>query len=316
MRVRDLLSIILCIIVLAAVMFGLMYYRSQKNTETFSPVEVDAIPRFLYNIYEGKTKLAKPMAITEDRNGLIYVSNNDGHNIEVFSTNGKSRRSLGGQGQLPGKFLYPYGLGVLPSGNLLVSETGNFRVQEITPDGQYVRTFVGPKNSLGLTKPGPICVDSQGNIYIGDISGSQVLVLNQNAKLLHRISNVSYPHGIAVDEKNQKLYISDAKEVKVKVFLLGQPEKGPIAAIDNYLPGERFGMLRGLAVDNLGRLYVVDTITNAVRVFDKNGNYLFSFGRQGFDDGEFLYPNQIFIDNSGRILISDWGNNRVEVWGY
>lgn len=301
---------------IAAVVFGVLFYRNQKPLETFSPVEVEATPRFLYNIYEGRTKLVRPLGITEDQDGLIYVSNNDGQNVEVFSTNGKSQRSLGGQGQQPGKFLYPYGIGVLPNGNLLISETGNFRVQEITPQGEYIRTFVGPKNSLGLGKPGPICVDSKGNIYLSDISGSQVLVLNQNAKLLHRIKNISYPHGIAIDEKNQKLYISDAKEVQVKVFSLGNLEKGPITTIGNYLPGERFSMLRGLAVDNLGRLYVVDTITNAIRVFDKNGNYLFSFGRQGFDDGEFLYPNQIHINNSGKIFISDWGNNRVVVWGY
>lgn len=316
MKVSDLVSIIVCIIVIAAIVFGFLYYRDQKPLETDLPVQVNTTPRFIFNIYEGQTKLERPLGISQDRNERVYVSNNDGQTVEVFTTSGKSHRSLGGKGQEPGQFLYPYGIGFLPNGNLIVSETGNFRVQELTPQGQYIKTFIGPKNSLGLVKPGPIQIDSKGHIYIGDISGSQVLVLDQNAKLVHRISGISYPHGIAVDEKNKKLYISDAKEVRVKVFSLDKLEKGPIAVIDNYVPGERFSMLRGLAVDNLGRLYVVDTINNAIRVFDKNGTYLFSFGRQGFGDGEFLFPNQIFADNSGKIFISDWGNNRVQVWGY
>ena len=316
MKIRDLVSIILFVIVIGTVVFGLSYYRSQKPLETGLPVQVKVTPRFIFNIYEGKNKLVRPLGISKDRNNLVYVSNNDGQSVEVFTANGRSKRSLGGRGQQPGEFLYPYGIGILPNGNLIVSETGNSRVQELTPQGKYVKTFVGTENSLDLGKPGPIYVDSKGHVYIGDLSGSQVLVLNQDAELLHKIKNISYPHGIAVDEENRKLYISDAKEVRIKVFSLDKLENGPVAVIENYLPGQRFSMLRGLAVDNLGRLYVVDTIVNAIRVFDKNGSYLFSFGRQGFGDGEFLFPNQIFADNSGKIFISDWGNNRVQVWGY
>nr|WP_269438171.1 6-bladed beta-propeller [Phosphitispora fastidiosa] len=75
-------------------------------------------------------------------------------------------------------------------------------------------------------------------------------------------------------------------------------------------------MVRGVAVDGNGRLYVVDTISGRVRVFDKNGGYLFSFGQPGSGDGEFVYPVGIHVDDSGKIYIADWGNNRIQVWGY
>ena len=42
--------------------------------------------------------------------------------------------------------------------------------------------------------------------------------------------------------------------------------------------------------DNYGRLYVSDSGNNRIVVFDINGNYLFSFGKLGENEGEFFSP--------------------------
>ncbi len=315
-KVKNLLMLILLILVVAVMVFGFLYYRGKSPLENVQPILTTTPPSFLYNIYEGQNKLDRPIMAAVYGNGTIYISNNSVHTIEVISRDGRSKKSFGGEGVLPGKLLYPYGIGFLPNGNLLVAETGNFRIQEFTARGEFVNTFLDQNNKIGLKKPGPIWVDSSGKIYIGDISGSQVFVLDQNAKVLRKIKNISFPHGIAVDEQNRRLFISDAGQVNVKVFSLDKLDDRPITVIDTFLPGMRFTMVRGLAVDKRGRLYVTDTIFNTIRVFDKDLKYLFSFGEQGLGDGEFLYPNQIFIDNKGKVYVTDWGNNRVQVWGY
>lgn len=315
-KVKNLIMLVILIMITAILVFGFLYYRGTRPLENVQPVMSTSQPKYLYSIYDGNNKFLRPLAIAVGKDGTRYISNNSIHTIETVSADSRSKSSFGGEGIKQGKLLYPYGIGVLPDGNLLVAETGNFRIQEFTPKGKFVKVFVPKTNKIGLQKPGPISVDSLGRVYVGDISGSQVLILDQNGDVLSRIKNISFPHGIAVDEKNRRLYVADAGQVCVKVFSLDEPEKGPILTIAGYLPDMPFSMVRGLAVDNLGRLYVADTIMNLVRVFDKNFKYLFSFGSQGFGDGEFLYPNQIFIDKTGKIYVSDWGNNRVQVWGY
>lgn len=316
MRIKTLLIVLLLVLIIAAIIFGILYYLGKRPMEDIQPASPISPPHFLYSIYEGKNKFSHPIAVAVDKSGKFYVSNNDLHTIEVISPNGKPETAFGGSGQITGKLLFPYGIGILPNGNLLVAETGNFRIQEFTPNGKYVRTFVGQPNKIGLIKPGPIYVDSIGHVYVGDLSGNQVLILDQKGKVLRRIGNIFYPHGIAVDEERKKLFVSDSGEVNVKAFSLEKKDNKPLQVIETMTSGARFSMARGLAVDKKGRLYVADTIVSAVRVFDKNGEYLFSFGQQGFDDGEFLYPNGIFIDDTGKIYIADWSNDRIQIWGY
>lgn len=291
-------------------------YLPARIVENTEPLTISETPHFVMNIYEGKHAFSHPVAVAVAKDGKLFVSNNDLHTVEVLSAKGLPQFSLGRSGQEAGALLYPYGVGFLPSGNLLIAETGNCRIQEFTPKGGYVRTFVAPDNRLGLVKPGPLVIDSKGQIYVGDLSAGKVFVLNTQGKLLRTISNVTYPHGIAVDERNTRLYISDAAVKGLKVFTLTQDKNSPFQVIQAWEKNSEFSMVRGLAVDSLGRLYVTDTIAGSIRVFDKHGTYLFSFGGQGFEDGSLFYPNGIFIDNKDNIYVADWGNNRIQIWGY
>lgn len=63
-----------------------------------------------------------------------------------------------------------------------------------------------------------------------------------------------------------------------------------------------------------GRIYVVDGVNSRVRVFDRSGRMLFSFGKDGSGSGEFRHPIGIDIDPSGRVYIADSGNHRVQIF--
>lgn len=314
MRIKTALVLFVTGIAVTALMFGFLYQRGKRLMEDDDIVALTKPPQILYSIYEGKGRFSRPMSLAVNR-GNIYVSNNSLHNIEVVSVTGKAQNSFGGAGKGQGQLFYPYGVGILPNGNILIAETGNLRIQEFSPKGQFIQTFISESNKIGLGKPGPIFVDSLGQVYIGDLSGHQVIILDKNGKLIRKINGIQYPHGLTVDEKNKKLYVADSGKTAVKVFDLAVQEDS-YQLIETWKPNTRFTMVRGLATDKHGRLYAVDTISCSVRVFDKNGEYLFSFGQQGFKDGEFLYPNGIYVDSAGKIYVADWGNDRVQVWGY
>lgn len=316
LKIKTVIIITLIVLVLTCIAFGYIFYKNKALINSNRIIPLTTPPKILFSIYEGKNKFLRPIAVAVNKDGKIYVSNNSLHTVEIVSASGKPEDYFGGQGSAKGKMFYPYGLGILPNGNILVAETGNYQIQEFSPDGKFAGSYLTKSNAVGIVKPGSICVDSKGIVYIGDISGNQVIVLDHNRSVIRRIKAIQFPHGIAVDEKGHRLYISDAGQASIKVYDLEKPNSTILKEIKNWKPNSRFSMVRGVAVDARSRLYVVDAISSIIRVFDKNGEYLFSFGKQGLKDGEFLYPNGICIDSQDRIYIADWGNNRVQVWGY
>ena len=74
----------------------------------------------------------------------------------------------------------------------------------------------------------------------------------------------------------------------------------------------------GVTVDSSGNIYVIElgeslTITgNRVQKFDSSGNLLLKFGRLGTNDGEFLFPTGIAVDNAGNIYVVDNNAHRIQ----
>lgn len=61
-------------------------------------------------------------------------------------------------------------------------------------------------------------------------------------------------------------------------------------------------------------IYVVDGGNHRIAVFNRDGKYLFSFGRQGTAKGNFNGPVGIGADNTGNIYVADRGNHRIQVF--
>jgi len=325
-KLKTLVKVLVGLVVLAT---ALMYYIYGYLYNPEKPVSVSTVPllnnfvrpRFLFNIYGAAgVKLVKPMAVFyDDKDKRIYISSTESHTVEVFKYQGEHVLSFGGFGSEPGKLSFPYGIARTRSGDILVAEPGNGRIQKFSAKGEYLGTVLKQPNEFKVEKPGPLYVDSEGKIYIGDISGGKVLVIDEQGKFVNIYYQAQYPHGIAVDEKNKRLYVADSAAAKVLVYSLTGGKKDPVQVIDNTTSESgqaNFGIIRGIALDKQGRLYVVNSLAGNIKVFDEKGNYSFGFGSLGNDDGAILYPNGIDVDDNGRIYIADWGNNRVGVWGY
>jgi len=69
-----------------------------------------------------------------------------------------------------------------------------------------------------------------------------------------------------------------------------------------------------VAVSKDHRIYVVDGANNKIRIFDRNGKYSSSFGKEGSENGEFRFPLGIDIDHSGKVYIADSGNHRLQIF--
>lgn len=67
-------------------------------------------------------------------------------------------------------------------------------------------------------------------------------------------------------------------------------------------------------VKSRDQLYVVDGDAHCVRMFDRSGRYVASFGIRGSAPGMFNYPSHIGYDGQDTIAVVDSGNFRVQLF--
>ena len=69
-----------------------------------------------------------------------------------------------------------------------------------------------------------------------------------------------------------------------------------------------FSRIRDIEVDDEERIYALDHRRAQIKVFDKNGEYLRTFGRKGQGPGELNYPVGLFCSPSKEIMVEDIRN--------
>jgi sugar lactone lactonase YvrE len=124
----------------------------------------------------------EPYGICADAQGNIYVADNVSSRIRKITPAGVVTTIAGsaGTGMLDGnvsvaKFDQPNDVVVDAQGNIYVSDYNNNRIRKITPAGA-VSTLAGTQQGFEdgsatqakFYKPGHICLDSQGNLYVAD----------------------------------------------------------------------------------------------------------------------------------------------------
>lgn len=77
---------------------------------------------------------------------------------------------------------------------------------------------------------------------------------------------------------------------------------------------EAFADVRGLAVDDLERVWVLDTQAAELRVFDREGAFVRRVGSQGEGPGEFTYPNGVAAGPDGNMYVFDPRVGRISVF--
>ncbi|MDH5468632.1 MAG: 6-bladed beta-propeller [Candidatus Aminicenantes bacterium] len=66
-----------------------------------------------------------------------------------------------------------------------------------------------------------------------------------------------------------------------------------------------FSQVRSIAVDDEENIYVLDRKEVHIKVFDKDGEYLRTFGKKGQGPGEFNIPSSILITPQNEIVVED-----------
>lgn len=172
------------------------------------------------NLLERPTGLA-----WDEKEGLLYVSDTQAHQIKVFDMTGRQVRTIGKRGEEPGEFNFPTFLS-LSRDRLVVSDTMNARVQLIALDGGNKPEIVGERGTMigNLVRPKGVAIDSENNLYVIESYHDHLLVFDDRARFLLPIGgtgkvagNFYLPGGVWIDKGN-RVFVADTFNGRIAVF--------------------------------------------------------------------------------------------------
>ncbi len=124
-----------------------------------------------------------------------------------------------------GEFLAPTNVAVDRNGFIYVSDTWNYRVQILSPDGKFVRAFGAQGDRPGeFIRPKGIGVDSEGHIYVADAEFNNFQILSPEGRPLLAVGNLGADPGqfvliagLWIDSKD-RIFTTEMFHGRVQVF--------------------------------------------------------------------------------------------------
>lgn len=164
-----------------------------------------------------------------------------------------------------------------------------------------------------------LAIDDDDRLFVSDARMHRVLIFNPKHELESQITEgLVDPVGMAIDTENRFLYVVDTQQDQVIVYdadTLKLLRRIGTGGKNHFLttPGD-FGAPQGVALDKDGDVYVTDTLNNRVEIFDADGNFISTFGKNGDGPGSFARPKGIAIDADGHIWVADEVQDRLQVF--
>jgi DNA-binding beta-propeller fold protein YncE len=162
-----------------------------------------------------------------------------------------------------------------------------------------------------------LAVDKKGSIYMAARNYPGVFVLDKNGAYIGDIVPEKAGRQVKITnvtlDKKGNIYLVSEEEGHIYVY---DQERKPV--LDFGEKGGSSGKLsrpKAIAVDDQrGILYVADYMRHTITVYNSKGEYLVEFGGLGWNPGWFQHPIEIAVDKSGRILVADFFNQRIQIF--
>ena len=248
--------------------------------------------------------LSSPWGLATNDSNEILLSDRGNDRILVLNEKGEFIRSFG---QHVSK---PNGLVCDNTGKIFVTYKSNDKILVLNANGELISTLNKPGS---LIEPRGLSLDSEGNVIVCDAGGGCVKFFSSNGNILKTIGKgwLSRPLGCLCYEG--KIFVSDFKKHVIKVY----NSKGKyLYEFGIYWDDDVDSLNRPgcLAVDKTGHLLVCCAGSHTVHVFTPAGKFVAKFGEPGTELGQFHQPSSVLVLKSGRIVVCDFGNNRLQLF--
>jgi NHL repeat-containing protein len=189
-----------------------------------------------------------------------------------------------------------------------------------------------------------IALDSKKHIFVfsrGNTTGpaygaaaAQLLEFNSDGsferEIGHNLYAWSFAHSVRIDPSDDIWVADKGSDVVVRFNPEGQVtmvfgrkaeasdenahplehRKPPLPPVDG-----QFRQVTDMAWDSDGNTYVSDGYINSrVAKYDKEGNWITSWGEPGAGPGQLNTPHSLVIDRNNHVYVADRGNRRIQVF--
>lgn len=276
----------------------------------------------------GSGLMYRPRDVAEMSDGSFVVVGGSGSGSDnkamVFDSGGVFDFEFGTFGTGNGQFFSPSGVCVLSDGSIVVSDTGNSRVQKFNSSGTYLTKWgtlgTGDTN---FNAPQGITRDATDQIWVAD-SGADIDAANQirvfNSSGTFQFKFGSYGsgagqfnglRGIHYDLTNNLLFAADSGNARVQVF--------NSSGVYQYSITDRLTFVSTITggrgphgVNSDGTyVYVSDSEAGDIKKYEIDGTFVGSLGSYGTADDELGAPRGVLAASTGDVLVADFTLHRV-----
>jgi DNA-binding beta-propeller fold protein YncE len=290
--------------------------------------QYDIKPPSIFTLLVGEElnlQLKRPIFLTSDSKGKVYVTDTLRKHIVVFDFNEADVHLLGGE-ITRSIITQPSGVATDDFGHVYAGDAKSNKIFVLGPNERIVKEFDLSKK---IDQVGGIAVDSiRKRLIVPDPKGHKVgifdLLTGDLIKMIGKRgpgdAEFNFPEYVAVD-RNGRILVADNHNARLQLFT---PEGNFIRTIGRRgdSPGD-FNIIKGVAFDSEGHIYVTDAKENRVSIFNDKGELLLVFGGlSSIADtdmmvaGGFYVPHGIYIDHNDRIYVADSLNARFQVFQY
>ena len=208
-----------------------------------------------------------PTGVAVDKDGNIYVTDEESHRLFKFNSDGKLVKTVGGKGSRTAQFDWPLAIALSKGNTLFVCDSGNHRIQVFDTNLKFISCFGKAGSGEGEFRwPIDVTLDPAGNVYVTDRNNHRVQVFSLNGTFLRTFGRrgsgpgeLYSPWGICVE--HDYVYVVENMNHRVSVFYTSGEF---ITSFDGR--GSGVGELSWITVDQDGFLYVCDS-SNCIQVF-------------------------------------------------
>lgn len=224
----------------------------------------------------------------EESSGNPFIVDSKNDQIHIFQPDGILLRSIGSYGRDKGQFRHPMSMSFTPEGNLVVSDNGNYRIQTLTPKGEFISKF---GNTPGLFRPKDDSTLFRVDFYVPrtdeELSDNFTVMVNHRGKI------------VVVDRTFGRISLREPNGAMIKSL----PSPGP----------KYFQPISGCVGPN-GEIIICDLRSHTVQIFSPGGDLIRVFGKHGNRKGQFYCPWGVSVDGEGRMVVCDSMNQRFQIF--
>ena len=179
------------------------------------------------------------------------------------------------------------------------------------------KTFDGLKGNMGpgaLKTPVNLAFDKEGFLYVADTGRREIVVYDPAGNYLKAFRPTREKSKyVSVAAYGDDLFVLDLIYGRIRVL---DRKNGDELSEFGYSeqPNQSLRFPVNFTFDSVGNIYVTNVGNGKVMKYDRDGNFLGSFGRIGDVPGEFARPKGIAVDHAGRIYVVDSGLNIVQLF--